>query len=29
MMIRRWTWPAPVGSFGGRSLGLPSAYIGN
>jgi len=20
MMIRRWTWPAPAGSLGGRSL---------
>jgi len=29
MMIRRWTWPAPAGSFGGRSPGLPSAYIRN
>ncbi len=23
MVIRRWTWPAPAGRFGGRSLGLP------
>ena len=29
MMIRRWTGPAPAGSFGGRSPGLPSAYTRN
>ena len=29
MMIRRWAWAAPAGSFGGRSLGLPLAYTGN
>jgi hypothetical protein len=29
MMIRRWAWPAPAGSFGGRSLVPPPAYTRN
>jgi len=29
MMIRRWAWPAPAGSFGGQRVRLPSAYTGN